>query len=578
AACEAEAMCHAHAAFFLRLASEAAQAWMCDDDVTTREEPEHDNLRAALEWTIAQGSLDDAISLLLGLANLWLARGLLREAHVWFDQILGHPVFDASPLHYRALWARGMLALIDGIPHPALLMGDAISAQAMAAEDGLYVARSAAMQGIIKMMADPAAGEELLLEGRRLADETGDLHSAQFSRMGLLAAAIHREDHERAARYYAEAQPVLAGAAGMQAMFDAQIAFSEVRAGRFDAARLHSDAARRLAAEVGDPTLAGAMADLSLALVELAEGSTDAAGEVLEAALREPRASGPTREDPMLTAAWGQVLAARGDLAGAEAAMTESVRLAVQVGDGVQHGLCLGWLAALLRLLGDQPRARTAAEDLLAHGRQQSNPGQEAIALRELAQLARLEGDLVTADDFAHRALGLCAAAGILPDLQQTLVAVAGIAAAEESWEEAARLFGAADGLGTQLGSVLPVWDRPAADADLDLVRQALGPEAFDRAYGEGGALPVDDAVAYAERGRGERKRPSSGWAGLTPMERQVVDLVAEGLRNTEIAARLFVAPSTIKTHLAHAFAKLGVSTRAELAVLAARRQRPSVL
>jgi len=57
-----------------------------------------------------------------------------------------------------------------------------------------------------------------------------------------------------------------------------------------------------------------------------------------------------------------------------------------------------------------------------------------------------------------------------------------------------------------------------------------------------------------------------------------VVDLVAEGLRNSEIATRLFVAPSTIKTHLAHAFAKLGVSTRAELAALAARRQRPSVL
>jgi DNA-binding CsgD family transcriptional regulator len=55
-------------------------------------------------------------------------------------------------------------------------------------------------------------------------------------------------------------------------------------------------------------------------------------------------------------------------------------------------------------------------------------------------------------------------------------------------------------------------------------------------------------------------------------MERQVVDLVAEGLRNTDIAARLFVAPSTIKTHLAHAFAKLGVSTRAELAALVTRR------
>ncbi len=51
-----------------------------------------------------------------------------------------------------------------------------------------------------------------------------------------------------------------------------------------------------------------------------------------------------------------------------------------------------------------------------------------------------------------------------------------------------------------------------------------------------------------------------------------MVDLVAEGIRNTEIAARLFVAPSTIKTHLGHAFTKLGISTRAELAALTTRR------
>ncbi|MGH9035733.1 MAG: helix-turn-helix transcriptional regulator, partial [Acidimicrobiia bacterium] len=118
----------------------------------------------------------------------------------------------------------------------------------------------------------------------------------------------------------------------------------------------------------------------------------------------------------------------------------------------------------------------------------------------------------------------------------------------------------------------LPSWDQPGRDADLDTARAALEPEAFDAAWAEGEALSTGEAVAYASRGRGERKRPSTGWASLTPMERQVVDLLAEGLRNAEIAERLFVAPSTIKTHLGHVFAKLGVATRAELAALAARR------
>src|SRR5689334_7081771 len=87
-----------------------------------------------------------------------------------------------------------------------------------------------------------------------------------------------------------------------------------------------------------------------------------------------------------------------------------------------------------------------------------------------------------------------------------------------------------------------------------------------------GARLDVGAAVALARRGRGARKRPPTGWDGLTPTERQVVLLVAEGLSNPEIAGRLFVSRATVKTHLAHAFAKLGVTSRAQLAVVAARR------
>jgi DNA-binding CsgD family transcriptional regulator len=73
-------------------------------------------------------------------------------------------------------------------------------------------------------------------------------------------------------------------------------------------------------------------------------------------------------------------------------------------------------------------------------------------------------------------------------------------------------------------------------------------------------------------RARGERKRPSSGWESLTPTEVDVVRLAAQGLTNPEIADKLFIARTTVKTHLAHVFAKLGVSTRSELAHLAPDR------
>jgi DNA-binding CsgD family transcriptional regulator len=82
-----------------------------------------------------------------------------------------------------------------------------------------------------------------------------------------------------------------------------------------------------------------------------------------------------------------------------------------------------------------------------------------------------------------------------------------------------------------------------------------------------------DEAIEYVTRGRGERKRPASGWASLTPTELSVVRLVAEGLSNQQVAERLFVAPRTVGTHLTHVYAKLGISSRTELAVAALRRR-----
>ena len=102
-----------------------------------------------------------------------------------------------------------------------------------------------------------------------------------------------------------------------------------------------------------------------------------------------------------------------------------------------------------------------------------------------------------------------------------------------------------------------------AATAEL---RTTMGANDFDAAWAEGAALSTDEAIAYAQRGRGERKRPSSGWASLTPTELDVVRLLTDGLPNKDIAARLFISPRTVETHLTHVYAKLGLSSRVQLA------------
>jgi len=65
----------------------------------------------------------------------------------------------------------------------------------------------------------------------------------------------------------------------------------------------------------------------------------------------------------------------------------------------------------------------------------------------------------------------------------------------------------------------------------------------------------------------------STGWASLTPSELQVVRLVAEGLSDPQVGERLFVSKRTVQTHLKHIFAKLGLTSRSELASEATRRQ-----
>jgi pimeloyl-ACP methyl ester carboxylesterase/DNA-binding CsgD family transcriptional regulator len=88
-------------------------------------------------------------------------------------------------------------------------------------------------------------------------------------------------------------------------------------------------------------------------------------------------------------------------------------------------------------------------------------------------------------------------------------------------------------------------------------------------------AAPSQAAPGPARPGRrgpagGRPPRPAVGWPSLTDAELPVVHLAGQGLTNAQIAARLFLSRYTVETHLKHAFAKLGVESRAELAALVA--------
>jgi DNA-binding CsgD family transcriptional regulator len=156
-----------------------------------------------------------------------------------------------------------------------------------------------------------------------------------------------------------------------------------------------------------------------------------------------------------------------------------------------------------------------------------------------------------------------------IPDILECLAMVAG---EDGGRHEAARLFAVAETMRHRMGATrFKIYDAVYEDS-MTALRDAMVDREFDTAWAEGTALSVEEAIAYAQRGHGQRKRSATGWASLTATERDVVRLVSEGLANNDIATRLFISPRTVQTHLTHVYAKLGLTSRVQLAQEASRR------
>ncbi len=293
--------------------------------------------------------------------------------------------------------------------------------------------------------------------------------------------------------------------------------------GDLNAARQTANSAVEAAAELGEffPGLAYA----GLTVATLAAGDVAAANDAIAAGL--PHLSIQPKQSAIWIAYAAQAALARGDLAAA-------------------------------RRLADVAVAATSGYHL-------------SLALTTRAGVAIAQGEPDQAGRDAHDALATAASAGAYIAVPDPLECLAALAVGAGNHREAARLFGAADTIRQRGGLVRFKSFDAFFEFSVAALRDAMGEKDFESAWAEGAALSTDEAIAYAQRRRGERKRPSSGWASLTPTERDVVRLVSEGLANNDIATRLFVSPRTVQTHLTHVYSKLGLTSRVQLAQEAAR-------
>jgi len=531
-------------------------------------EIEIDNLRAAFAWCRESADIELALQLASALQPLWLTRGRMQEGTAWFDAALG----DATAYHVevpRAVRARALadratldaaqnthdnvdkaleaLAIARELDDPALLVRALIGCGGLAAFDaaaahayfeeahGLARAlgddwRLSQILGYqafsaITARGDPAAARAAGEEGRDVADAIGDGSSSRMSRWGVAMSMIWQGD-------VAEAIALSRGL-----VVESEAAHDELwrmtsllnlghmlaYAGDTSEARAAANAALDAAADLGEFNQGFAYA--ALAVATLAAGDVEASASAGETAWRLMNVQPELAVVNVIPLA--QVALAHGDLTVARRWADDGVSVA----------------PGMHRVLALATRTRVAIA--------QNDPEQAERDAREALTLAaNLKGYLV------------------ISDVLESLAALAVGAGADR---EAARLFGAAQALRGRTGYVrFKIYDA-AHDTSVATLREAMGDKEFEDAWSEGEALSTDEAIAYAQRGRGERKRPSTGWESLTPAELNVVRLVAEGLPNKDIAARLFLSARTVQAHLSHVYSKLGVASRVQLAQEATR-------
>ncbi len=223
------------------------------------------------------------------------------------------------------------------------------------------------------------------------------------------------------------------------------------------------------------------------------------------------------------------------------------------------------WLCQVEAALGEFDSARVTARTLIDLWKAEITPAYDASAFLVLAE-CDMSFDLSGALDNAHRSLAVAAEFGLWPAVIDALESIGSLLISAGRVREAARLLGASSEARDRMKYRYRFAHRES------YVSIAYESVVGDLGWGEGQAMNLPDAVALAQRMRGERLRSTTGWGSLTPTELQVVELVATGLTNPQVADRLFMSRATVKTHLVHVYDKLGIATRAELASQAARR------
>ena len=515
------------------------------------------DLTVAFQRAIDRDDLNRAETMYGSLALHWITSGRFKQAEAWFEAC--RTLADNGSLGARTTWAAALVAVYAGRRTEAVELANQTLEQARAAGDDLVAARALDVLGFATMPSDPAAAEALLVKAATGAAAAGDpwCHADASQIAGYASLSRGRPDEARV--HLLRARPIAErlGHPQLLAWDHAGVSLVDAASGHFRRAAAGLVEALVHADRTGDPNITGSVIAFHCHVsVFLGDAATWIApvDDLLQRCLRLGAGQGAAE----LVIARMELAVALDDPDTANDLWLQSAGPVGAAAPGVHRRLVHVGAAAALAAC-DPAEARLRLRSIIGQ------PSMQVDALTETwrAVVALHADDAGAARRHLRRATDDTVMPSALIEQHDLALAWAALITAEANDALAAQALDAAGGM--------LIGDAAALSLIARMVTSRL--QHIPSAACVGPSDPLR-AVAIA-RSRGRRSSGRFGWTSLTPTERKVAALAAQGLTNRTIADRLHCSAGTVKSHLEHIYAKTGIANRTELAADRDRLDHP---
>jgi predicted ATPase/transcriptional regulator with XRE-family HTH domain len=529
-----------HASYYLGVAEEVAPQLRGPDRLQclNRLAEEHDNLRAALSWAQEHGEVELGLRLAVALSRFWEIRGYLAEGRRWLTALLPGAGIVSPKLQAAALGGAGSLAASLGNREAAvdLLRRSLILYRQLGDTQDAAEVLDRFAHGLFMSGGQPwweAVLEECLTVGRELGDKMlaatslhwlawlatwqrdttrartlgeesltlyralGDTKGMIDARLALMHAA-YGEGKVETARALAEEVTALLPRLSPDNSTRERIQFVAYRArdwGDYGPATRLLDGVVAQTLETGDRRNA-AHARTILGHLARDQGDYDRALALYHESLTVFQELGDRWGTCAALLGLSDVARDQGEAEGVIILCQQALELSREIGSPMFIGFTLHNLAFAARIQAQYPRAEALLDESLAmlRGRRELRP--EILSTVGLVALDRGQYDRAEVPFTESLRIARTAVMGWI--IGTLLEGLAGVAVGRGQPECAARLFGAADAIRTQIGTPIRPVNRPRYERDVAAVRAALGEEQFKALWDEGRAMTQEQAIAFA--------------------------------------------------------------------------------